>query len=90
MIEASYFRLTLSVISLEEIDCQVRSTEGDDETVFKRERHVESDKCAGAFSEVSDVVLSVSHIVLDYQMAVTNAIIFVLLDHEVVVDIAFC
>ena len=44
LIEAAYFRLTLPVISLEEIDCQVGSTEGDDETVFKREWHVESDK----------------------------------------------
>ena len=63
---------------------------GNDEAVFKRQRHVESDKGTGALAQVANVILTVGHVVLDNHVSVTDTVVFVLLDYEIVVDIPFC
>ena len=67
----------------------MRRAERNDETVFERQWHIESDKGTRSFAKVAYVVLAVSHIVLDDHVSVANTIILVLLDHKVVIDFTF-
>ena len=75
-------------IALEEIDRQVTRAERNDEAVFENQRNIESNKSAGAFTEVANVILSIGHVVLYDHVAVAYAVVLVLLDHEVIVDVA--
>ena len=62
--------------------------ERNDEAVFENQRNIESNKSAGAFTEVANVILSIGHVVLYDHVAVAYAVVLVLLDHEVIVDVA--
>ena len=79
---------TAPILSLKEVDSQVRRSEWNDEAVLECQWHVETNESAGALAKVADVILAVSHVVLDNHMSVTYAIILVLLDYEVVVNFA--
>lgn len=68
----------------------MRGAKGDNEAVFEGEGHVKADKSAGTFAEVSDVVLSVSHVVLYDHVTVSYAIVLILLNDEVVIDVTLC
>lgn len=66
----------------------MRGTEGDDEAVFEGERHIEAHKRARALAQVADIILTVCHVVLNDHVAVADAVVLVLLDHEVVVNVS--
>ena len=73
---------------MNEVDCQMRGSKGYDEAVLECQWHVETNESARALAKVTDVILAVSHVVLDNHMSVTYSIILVLLDYEVVVNFA--
>ena len=74
-------------ITLEEVDSQVTRTERNDEAIFENQRNIKTDKRARSFTKVTNVILSIGHVVLYNHVAVTYTIVLVLLDHKVVVDV---
>ena len=74
-------------ITLEEVDSQVTRTERNDEAIFENQRNIKTNKRARSFTKVTNVILSIGHVVLYNHVAVTYAIVLVLLDHKVVVDV---
>lgn len=87
-VSAGVCRAASLAVALEKVHRQVRRSERDDEAVFECKRHVQTHEGARTLAEVPDVVLAVVHVVLDDQVAVSDAIVLVLLNHEVIVDIA--
>ena len=66
----------------------MRGSKGYDEAVLECKWHIKSHERTRAFAEVPNVILSIIHVVLDDQVPVSNAIVVILLDYEVVADIA--
>ena len=67
----------------------MRCPERNYEAIFERERDITSHKCARTFAKITNVVLTIVHVVLDDQVSVSNAFVLVLLNHKIVVDVPF-
>ena len=63
--------------------------EGDDEAVFQSEGDVEPHESSRTLAQVANVVLPVRHVVFYDHVTVPDAVVLVLLDHEVVVHVTF-
>ena len=66
----------------------MRGSKGYDEAVLECKWHIKSHERTRALAEVPNVILAIIHVVLDDQMPVSYAIIVILLNHEVVADVA--
>ena len=65
----------------------MRRAERNYKAILECERDITPHECTRSFAEVTNVVLPIVHVVLDDQVPVPNALVLVLLNHKIVVDV---